>query len=123
MKRDIDFIRDALLEIEENCEPMQYYPISLVMGNKGYDNAYAFNQLLLMEEAGLFGKTDKNLSGSFCCMGLSNYGYDFLETIRNDTVWKKTKNEIQEKKLPRTIKFIAEVAGIFVGELIKHKKN
>ena len=68
MKRDIDFIRDALLEIEENCEPMQYYPISLVMGNKGYDNAYTFNQLLLMEEAGLFGKTDKNLSGSFCCM-------------------------------------------------------
>ena len=121
MKRDIEFTREALLDIEENCEPMQLYPIALAMYNKGYNSDYAFNQLLLMEEAGLFGKTTKTTSGSFSCMGLSNYGYDFLETIRNDIVWEKTKNEIQEKKLPKTIKFIAEVAGIFVGELLKHK--
>lgn len=122
MKRDVDFIREALLEIEENCGPMKFYPISSVMQEKGYEQDYTFNQLLLMEEAGLFGKTTK-MSGSFSSMGLSNYGYDFLETIRNDVVWEKTKNEIQEKKLPRTIKFIAEVAGIFVGELLKHKNN
>lgn len=122
MKRDIEFIREVLLEIEENCEPMKFYPISSVMQEKGYEHDYTFNQLLLMEEAGLFGKTAK-MSGSFSCMGLSNCGYDFLETIRNDVVWEKTKNEIQEKKLPRTIKFIAEVAGIFVGELLKHKNG
>lgn len=123
MKRDIEFIREALLEIEENCEPMSIYPISSVMCKKGYAHDYALNQLLLMEESGLLGKAVKDLSGSFSCMGLSNYGYDFLETIRNDVVWQKTKTEIQEKKLPRTIKFIAEVAGIFVGELLKHKHS
>lgn len=123
MKRDIDFIREALIEIEENGQPMRSYPILSVMCEKGYEHDYALNQLLLMEEAGLFGKTAKDLSGSFSCMGLSNYGYDFLETIRNDVVWEKTKKEIQEKKLPRTIKFIAEVAGIFVGELLKHKNG
>ena len=123
MKRDIDFIREALLEIEENCAPMKFYPISSIMTKRGYETDYTYNQLLLMEEAGLFGKTVKNLPCSFSCMGLSNYGYDFLETIRNDVVWEKTKNEIQEKKLPRTIKFIAEVAGIFVGELLKHKNG
>lgn len=123
MRRDIEFIREALLDIEENCNPMAVYPISLTMYNKGYDSDYVFNQLLLMEEAGLFGKTSKTTSGSFSCMGLSNYGYDFLETIRNDIVWEKTKIEIQEKKLPKTIKFIAEVAGAFVGELLKHKNG
>lgn len=123
MKRDIDFIREALLELEENGEPMQFYPISLSMANKGYGNDYTFHQLLLMEEAGLFGKTTKSTGGSFSCMGLSNCGYDFLETIRNDVVWEKTKKEIQEKKLPKTVKFIAEVAGIFVGELLKHKNS
>ena len=123
MKRDIDFIREALIEIEENCQPMRSYPIFSVMYGKGYDRDYALNQLLLMEEAGLFGKTAKEVPCSFSCMGLSNYGYDFLETIRNDVVWEKTKKEIQEKKLPRTIKFIAEVAGIFVGELLKHKNG
>ena len=123
MKRDIEFIREVLLDIEENCSPMAVYPISLAMSNKGYDNDYVFNQLILMEEAGLFGKTSKTLSGSFSCMGLSNYGYDFLETIRNDIVWEQTKKEIQEKKLPKTIKFIAEVAGIFAGEFWKHKNG
>lgn len=123
MKRDIEFIREALLDIEENCNPLSVYPISLAMYNKGYDSDYAFNQLLLMEEAGLFGKTSKTTSGSFSCMGLSNYGYDFLETIRNDIVWEKTKKEIQEKNLPKTIKFIAEVAGVFVGEFWKHKNG
>ena len=123
MKRDIEFIREVLLDIEENCSPMAVYPISLAMSKKGYDNDYVFNQLLLMEEAGLFGKTSKTSSGSFFCMGLSNYGYDFLETIRNDIVWEQTKKEIQEKKLPKTIKFIAEVAGAFVGEFWKHKNG
>ena len=123
MKRDIEFIREVLLDIEENCAPMAVYPISLAMRNKGYDNDYIFNQLILMEEAGLFGQTCKLSGGSFSCMGLSNYGYDFLETIRNDIVWEKTKKEIQEKKLPKTIKFIAEVAGAFVGELLKHKNG
>ncbi len=123
MKRDMDFIRQALLEIEDKCEPMQFYPIASAMMQKGYEGAYTINQLNLMEEAGLFGKTAKTTLGSFSCMGLSNYGYDFLETIRNDVIWEKTKNEIQEKKLPRTIKFIAEIAGIFVGELLKHKNN
>ena len=121
MKRDIEFIREALLDIEENCSPMAVYPISLAMSNKGYDNDYVFNQLILMEEAGLFGKTFKTLSGSFSCMGLSNCGYDFLETIRNDIVWEKTKKEIQDKKLPKNIKFIAEIAGAFLGEFLKHK--
>ena len=123
MKRDFEFIREALLELEENCEPMSSYPIFSVMCEKGYAPDYALNQLLLMEEGGLLGKTARTLTCSFSSMGLSNNGYDFLETIRNDVVWEKTKKEIQEKKLPRTIKFIAEVAGIFVGELIKHKNG
>ena len=68
MKRDIDFIRETLLELEENCEPMSFYPISSIMCEKGYAQDYALNQLLLMEEAGLVGKTITDYSGS--CWGV-----------------------------------------------------
>lgn len=122
MKRDIEFIREVLLNIEENCAPMEMYPISFEMSKKGYDDDYVFNHLLLMEEEGFFGGTNK-FGRSFSCMGLSNRGYDFLEIVRNDTLWEKTQKEIQEKKIPRTIKFFAEVAGIFVGEMLKHKNG
>ena len=122
MKRDLEFIREVLINIEENCAPMTMYPISFEMSKKGYDGDYVLNHLILMEEEGLLGRVNK-VGGSFFCMGLSNRGYDFLETIRNDIVWEKTKKEIQEKKLPKTVKFIAEIAGIFVGEMLKHKNG
>ena len=54
---------------------------------------------------------------------LTNYGYDFLELIRNDDVWKKTEKEINEKKLPKTIEWIAKVAGIFTGNVVKLLNN
>jgi len=123
MKRDIEFIRQALFDIEENAPPLEFYQILESMVNKGYEKSFSFAQLELMESAGLFGLTTKDFGECFAVIGLSNRGYDFLESIRNDVVWKKTKNEIEEKKLPKTIKFIAEVAGTFIGELLKHKND
>jgi len=123
MKRDMDFIRDSLLDIEEKAEPLEFYPVNLSMLNKGYEKNYIMAQLLIMENARLFDKVAKDLNYGFAVCGLSNTGYDFLETIRNEKIWEQTKNEIQEKKLPKTIKFIAEVAGIFCGELLKHKNG
>lgn len=123
MIKDIDFIRTCLLEIEENAKPLEFYPIIEKMCEKGYDLKFAFAQLSLMESAGLFDKTAKDLSYGYSIMGLSNSGYNFLETIRNDEVWVKTKKEIKDKKLTKTIEFIAKIAGVFCGELIKHKNG
>lgn len=123
MIRDIDFIRESLLEVETNAKPLEFYPIIDVMCKNGYDLEFAFAQLSLMENAGLFGTVAKDLSCGFSVQGLSNKGYDFLETIKNDTIWDKTKKEIREKKLPKTIEFIAKVAGIFLGEYSKHKNG
>lgn len=123
MVRDIEFIRECLMDIEENAKPLEFYNIGYVMTSKGYDSKFSFAQLLLMEQAGLFDKVVKDNSLSFSVMGLSNRGYDFLENISNNEVWDKTKKEIKEKKLPKTIEFIAKVAGVFFGELIKHKNG
>ena len=76
-----------------------------------------------MAENQLFGNYTKDMSFGFSVFGLSNRGYDFLESIRNDEIWKKTKTEIEKKKLPRTIEFIAKIAGVFLGEFVKHKNG
>lgn len=115
MKRDMDLIRDILLTIEEKCQPMQYFDVMSEEINKGYDCRLIYEHLLLMEEAHLLGNTAKDLCGGFQVQGLSNYGYDFLEKIKNDDVWIQTKNQIDSKKLPKTIEYIAKVAGIFLG--------
>ncbi len=46
-------------------------------------------------------------------------GYDYLELIRDNDVWEKTKNEIERQKGPNTFEEIAKVAGDFVGHVIK----
>lgn len=123
MERDMEYFREALLEIEKNAKPLEFYDISSVMIKKGYDTKYSFAHLLLMEDARLFNTVAKDNSFNFAVMGLSNRGYDFLQTIKNNEVWSKTQREIKEKKLPRTIEFIAKVAGVFCGELLKHKNG
>ncbi|MBE0670081.1 MAG: hypothetical protein IH588_05805 [Anaerolineales bacterium] len=50
---------------------------------------------------------------------MTNYGYDFIELIRNEAIWKKTEKEIEEKKLPKTVQWIAKVAGIFTSNVVK----
>lgn len=122
MKRDIDFLREALLDVEVNAQPLGVYCVSYAMTKKGYDDEYVCAQISLMIEAGLFISPIR--SGiSWNVSGLSNRGYDLLETIRNDTVWQKTKATLEEKKLPKTLDWIAQIAGIFVGKLLKNIKG
>jgi hypothetical protein len=56
---------------------------------------------------------------AFYVGNLSSAGYDYLELIRNDEIWDKTKEELNKKKLPQTIEEIARIAGIFTGQVIK----
>ena len=50
---------------------------------------------------------------------LTSIGYDYLELVRDDEIWNKTKTEVKKKKLPETIESIAKIAGIFTGHVIK----
>ena len=50
---------------------------------------------------------------------LTSSGYDYLELIRNESVWEKTKAEVEQKKLPKTIEIIAKIAGVFTGNMLK----
>ncbi len=59
----------------------------------------------------------------FSVGNITSNGYDYLELIRNEAVWSKTKQEIEEKELPRTFEAIAKIAGVFLGNIIKELNN
>ena len=89
MKRDSDLIRAILLAVEADahCEVMKLPHIP------GYaDEAVYFHGRLLVEKG--FLRThfpDRTGSQPWVCIRLSWEGYDFLDNVRDPTVWKAVK--------------------------------
>ena len=116
----MELIRKILLYIEEHEQPMS----SRMMGIKidGFTCQLIDVHLRLMDRKGFFEIFSENLSGGFTVNGLTNEAYDYLELIRNEEVWEKTNNVLEEKKLPKTMENIAKVAGTLIGAIIDQIK-
>ena len=121
MKRDMDLLRKILFEIEEKYKPGDGLLFGLFI--EGYDLPVIAEHCSLLFQKGLV--TDyKPIPGDdtileFQVGNLTSSGYDYLELIRNEGVWEKTKQEVEKKNLPQTIEMIAKIAGIFTGKVIK----
>ena len=46
-------------------------------------------------------------------------GHDFLDKIRENTIWNKTKGLIKDKALPMTLDVIKEIATAVISETLK----
>jgi hypothetical protein len=120
MKRDMELTRKILFEIEEQYEPGEGTLMGLNID--GYDMRTVAEHCDLLFPQG-FIKSYKAVYGGdtihfFQVGNISSSGYDYLELIRNDKVWDKTKAEIEKRQLPQTFDAIAKIAGKFVGNVI-----
>ncbi len=116
MKRDMELIRKILFYIEENYIPGERWLQDINIS--GYNQATIMEHILLVHEAGFIQniKDVSTMSGTeYWVSNLSSAGYDFLDKIRNDTIWNKTKETIKEKGLPMLITTIGTVASAFVS--------
>ena|SRR5208283_4231298 len=122
MKRDMELIRKILFAIEEQYKPGE--GVLRGLNIEGYDMRTVAEHCDLLYQRGFIKSYKyKEVSGAdtiryFIVGNLSSSGYDYLELIRNDEVWKKTTVEIEKKQLPWTFEAIAKIAGIFVGNVI-----
>ena len=100
MKRDMDLIRKILFYVEDNYIAGQIWISEITI--EGYDANVITEHVLLAYENGLI-QNIKDISSTDQMMyfvgNLSNAGYDYLDKIRNDTIWNKTKRIIKEKGL------------------------
>ncbi len=88
MKRDMDLVREILLAVEGG---------TLSFGDEdepdGLDHPrdVVLHHLHLMEQAGLVEVMFRPLSGEIHLRGLTWAGHEFLDTVRDPEVWKRTK--------------------------------
>ena len=111
MKRDVELIRKILFYIEENYIPMeQFVNISI----DGYDISLVKEHCFLAYEAGLIRKVE---IGRTICMAssLTNAGFDFLDSIREESIWSKTKDVARKKGIPLVIDTIKTIASSFIN--------
>jgi len=126
MKRDLDLYRDILLYVEEALDPSDprlcSTPDEVFAGRGGdapeppvelhnRDPRVVLRHLELMGQAGLIQLSmTRNSAGGIihaCVQGITHDGHDFLDTIRDDTVWNRTKAQVGDAAL-HIVKAVAE---------------
>lgn len=102
MKRDLDRIREILLEIE-SAKPLQ---------ELSYNGDIDCHQIRLLEDAG-FVKAEiyEDSEGiSAEVERMTSQGYDFLDSIRNATIWEKVKERVRSTAGSVSLSVLSDVA-------------
>jgi hypothetical protein len=119
MKRDWDTIRRILTMIEDL--PDTSSGISLRDFSEDERESIAHHVTLLFDAGLISGSLSRELGRaptSFTCNRLTWKGHEFLDSIRSDTVWQKTKDKFKEKGLDMSFELIGSVAKSIAGPLL-----
>ena len=115
MKRDMDLVRRILFEVEK-LPPLTARRIEI----EGYSMNEVAYHCEMLYRYGLIkryhGDEIDQLDGviDFWAEDLTWQGHDFLEKIREDTVWNKTKRVMKDKGLPFVLETINIIASSFI---------
>ena len=114
MKRDMDLVRKILLEIEAN------YVSTAICGLEieGYDMAAVAYHCKILHDAGLISNYNANYGDDeidyFSVGSLTWDGHDYLDKVRDDSLWAKTKDTIVQKGLPLILDTIKTVSSALI---------
>lgn len=123
MKLNPDCIRDILLSIEETTDyytRFEYVPGTSIHGRiQKYSHDEIIYHIHQCRLSGLVFRCEINGNGGYITIeDLSPSGHEFLEKIRADTIWNKTKEiagAIGTKSLDATI----QIASVVLTEIVK----
>jgi hypothetical protein len=96
VKRDMELVRKILLETEEaSNNPIEW----IVLNIEGYEPEFVSYHVKMMAQADLIEAEDLTTIGSFEWQpkSLRWEGHEFLDAVRNETVWAKTKEIVKSK--------------------------
>lgn len=111
MKRDMDLIREILLKIEEHdVNSSSYDSIEI----EGHSSQEICEHVRLLEGAGLIAGAHYDIAGNVWVQRITWSGYDYLDNVRDNSIWKKTKDTIKEKGLPLVFDVIKTIASAFI---------
>ncbi len=114
MKRDMDLIRKILFEIED-----KYISTALInLSIDGFDMQTVAYHCKILHDGGLVsfykGEYASDELYIFQVGNLTWEGHEFLDTVREDSVWNKTIKTIQEKTLDLSLGTVKMIASAIV---------
>lgn len=125
MKRNMDLARKILLKIEESEPFERIRDLSI----DGFDKQEVAYHCEMLYEEGLIkdynGITCDNFDGVllFYVQDLTWEGQNYVEMIRQDTVWNKTKDIITQKGLPMVTGTIKTIANAIISSMAEGVTN
>ena len=120
MKRNWDTIREILTRVEECTLPTDMVRLSNFPAERAAEISY---HTALLISAGLVnGQVSQTIGPEikdFFAQNLTWKGHEFLDAIRSDSVWTKTKNIFTDQGISMTFELITEVAKNAAASIIK----
>lgn len=117
MKRDMDLIRKTMLRIEEEYVSTVIYNLKV----DGYSDDQVATHCKMLYEAGLLSDYKAQYAGNeLYIFGVGNLtweGYDFLDKIRDDSVWKKVKDTAKEHGVPLLLDTIKQISSVIISSM------
>ena len=110
MKRDMDLIRLILLEIEK-AEENEVENMNI----DGYSKEDVVFNAKLLKQYNMIEKFEEDVLGNYYIGSLTWGGSDYLDSIRDNSKWKRIKSVIKEKALPFTFDIVKSVATTIIA--------
>lgn len=134
MKLNNDCVRDVMLYIEENCiyedddrgnRRIGTRTIYQFTHDEGLSSLYTEDEItytvvqLFLDDMVVGSLTPFGFNFNWCDVtALSPKGHEFLDNIKDDTIWKKAKNFVGEHLTSTSFSIIANVASKFATEAL-----
>ena len=126
MKRDLDLIRDILLKCEKSEE--RYFDIGTYewtdhdmrereLQSDDWNESEVFHLDLLTQ--GGFIQRSVSEHSDIEMFEITWVGYDYIEAVRNENIWRKTKAAVAESGASLTIELVKGVAASFAKTQLK----
>lgn len=120
MKRDLDLIRDIMLRIEASNKTSFMAPDFMDLCDN--ENTLYYN-IHLMYQAGFIDAFDVSSCGfvfpQYQIQWLSNSGCEYLDSVRNNSVWAKTKTALKSVGGNASLEVVKNIASRFLMELLE----
>lgn len=120
MKRNWDTIREILLKVEECTLPAEVVRLSHFQKERAAEISY---HATLLIEAGLVkGQVSQTIGPEvkdFFAQRLTWEGHEFLDSIRSNAVWEKTKSTFLEKGIEMTFDLVRSGASQVAGAILR----
>ncbi|MGO5139788.1 DUF2513 domain-containing protein [Streptococcus alactolyticus] len=118
MKRDMDLCRLILFKIEDEFKSIALLNLQI----EGYDMEVIAYHCDLLFEAGLIKSYNPTFADdslyAFSVGPLTWEGHNFLDKVREDTLWNKTKKVAKEEALPLTLDVIKTIATSLINNVL-----